>query len=68
MICDVLFSPLNFKTMKKYKVIEKRMSVVEYEIEAESEEAAKQLEGEIIDEQETDNYGYDLVSCEEIES
>lgn len=54
--------------MKKYKVIEKRMSVVEYEIEAESEEAAKQLEGEIIDEQETDNYGYELVSCEEIES
>lgn len=54
-------------TLKKYKVIEKRMSVVEYEIEAESEEAAKQLKGEIIDERETDNYGYDLVSCEEIE-
>jgi hypothetical protein len=34
----------------RYKVIEKRMLVVEYEIEAE-----------------TDNYGYDLVSCEEIE-
>ncbi len=52
----------------KYKVIEKRMLVVEYEIEAETEEKAKQLDGEILDEQETDNYGYDLVSCEEMES
>jgi predicted transcriptional regulator len=52
----------------KYKVIEKRISVIEYEIEAESEDVAKRLEGEIINEQETDNYGYELVSCEEIES
>ena len=52
----------------KYKVIEKRISVVEYEIEAESEKDASQLNGEISSEQETDNYAYELVSCEEIES
>lgn len=53
--------------MKKYKVIEQRLSVIEYYIEAESKEAAKQLDGEIISEQEIDNYGYDLLSCEEIQ-
>ena len=52
--------------MKKYKVVEKRISVIEYEIEADSAEAAEQLDGEIVDEHESDNYAYDLVSCEEM--
>ena len=49
-----------------YKVIEKRISVVEYEIEANSESDAKSLSGEILEETETDNYGYEIVSCEGI--
>ena len=49
-----------------YKVIEKRISVVEYEIEADSESDAKSLWGEILEKTETDNYGYEIVSCEEI--
>jgi len=51
----------------KYKVVEKRMIVVEYEIQAASEDDAQALIGDILHEQETDNYAYELVSCEEIE-
>ena len=50
--------------MPKYKVIEERQVTVEYEIEAENEEDAKQLQGTILDETETDNISYDLVSCD----
>lgn len=49
----------------KYKVKEKRMQVVEYIIEADTLEEAGRLEGIILDETETDNYGYELVSCKE---
>lgn len=52
--------------MPKYKVIEKRSVIVEYEIEADSEEHAKDLDGNIIDKIETDNYAEELISCEEI--
>jgi len=50
-----------------YIVKEKRTSIVEYEIEAVSEEAAKRLDGEILDETEIDNYAEDLISCREQE-
>ena len=50
----------------KYKVTEKRVCIVEYEIEANSREEAEQLDGEILEETETDNYAEDLISCEEI--
>ena len=53
-------------TMKTYKVIEKRTVVVEYEIEAESEKDACELNGNILDEQETNNYAEELISCVEI--
>jgi hypothetical protein len=49
-----------------YKVTEKRVSIIEYEIEAESEADAKALSGDILDETETDNYAYEIISCEEI--
>lgn len=52
--------------MKKYKVIEERISVIEHEIEAESLEAAEKCQGEILSSFEIDNYFHDLVSCEEI--
>ena len=52
--------------MKTYKVIEKRTVVVEYEIEAESEKDACELNGNILDEQETNNYAEELISCVEI--
>lgn len=50
--------------MKTYKVIEDRLVTVEYEIEAESEEDALRLNGTILDETETDNISYELISCE----
>lgn len=49
-----------------YIVKEKRTSIVEYEIEAVSEEAAKHLNGEIISETEIDNYSESLISCKEL--
>jgi hypothetical protein len=52
--------------MMTYKVTEKRVSIIEYEIEAESEADAKALSGDILDETETDNYAYEIISCEEI--
>jgi hypothetical protein len=52
--------------MPKYKVVEERLVTVEYEIEADSKENAESLDGEILDEYEIDNIGYELKSCEEI--
>lgn len=52
--------------MPKYKVVEERKSVVEYEIEAKCEADAKILNGDIISEQEIENYGYDLRSCDKL--
>lgn len=52
--------------MPKYKVVEERLVTVEYEIEADSKENAESLDGEILGEQEVDNIGYELKSCEEI--
>lgn len=49
-----------------YKVTEKRVSIIEYEIEAESEADAKALSGDILDEMETDNYAFEIISCEEM--
>lgn len=49
-----------------YLVKEKRSVIVEYEIEAVSEEAAKHFNGEIISEQEVDSYSESLISCKEI--
>jgi hypothetical protein len=49
-----------------YKLIEHRILVIEYEIEAESEAQARAGNGEILDEIETDNYAFELISCEEI--
>ena len=50
----------------KYEVTEERILVVKYIIEAESEEAAKKLDGEILSEEEIDNHGYHLKSCKEL--
>ena len=50
----------------KYKVVERRIVVMEYEIEAESEEDASKLNGTFLDETEIDNYAYELVSCKKI--
>ena len=50
----------------KFKLIEHRVSVIEYEIEAESEVEARAGNGEILDETETDNYALEIVSCEEM--
>jgi hypothetical protein len=51
----------------KYLVVEKRISIMEYEIEADSCKDAEALIGRIISEHESDNYAYDLVSCEPME-
>lgn len=50
--------------MPTFKVVEKRMVTVEYEIEADSIEDAKALDGNILSER----YGYELVSCEAIDA
>lgn len=52
--------------MKTYKVIEKRTVVVIYEIEADSEKDACELNGDILCEHERDNYAEELISCVEI--
>jgi hypothetical protein len=36
-------------------------------IDAENEQAAKSGQGEIVDEAETDSYGYEIVSIEEVD-
>lgn len=51
---------------KTWKVTEKRCQVVEYEIIAETYEDACKLNGEILYEQEVDNYADDIVSCKQL--
>ena len=53
--------------MPTYKVVEKRMVTVEYEIEADSSESAKVLDGNILGEYEIYNCAHELVSCEAID-
>ena len=50
----------------RFLVREKRVSVVEYEIEAKSQLDAENRKGEIEYEQEVDNYGDELISVEEV--
>lgn len=51
--------------MSCYRVIEHRMYEVEYLIEAKTEEEARQLNGDILEENEGDSWGYEVVRSEE---
>ena len=51
--------------MPKYTLKETRLVTVEYDIEAETEDDAKQLNGEILSETETDSIPYEILECNE---
>ncbi len=53
--------------MPKYRVVEDRISKVEYEIEADTQKDAEARNGNILTQMEIDNYGYELISCEEVD-
>ena len=48
-----------------YRVVERRMLEEEYLIEAENEQAARSLDGEIIEDNVGESAGYEIVSVEE---
>ena len=52
--------------MPRYLVIEHRMHKSGYLIDAESEDAAQGLDGDIVDEANTDDWGYEILSVEEV--
>ncbi len=54
--------------MPRYLVIERRALKWGYLIDAENEEAAGYLDGEIVSEAETDTWGEELLSVEEVAS
>jgi len=48
----------------QYTVHEHRMFDAEYIIEAETEDAARQLDGDILEESDSESWGYEVVSVE----
>jgi hypothetical protein len=52
--------------MPKFHVTEERAYKASYLIEAENEDAARQLSGEILDSNETDSWGERLLDIEEV--
>lgn len=52
--------------MPRYRVCERRALHNFTLIDAESEEAATKYDGDVLDECETDTWGEELVSCEEV--
>ena len=54
--------------MPRFKVAETRARRVEYLIDAESEDAARRLDGEIIEEGgDADDYGLEILSVEQVD-
>lgn len=53
--------------MPRYEVTEQRMYESIILIESDNEKDAELLRGEILDEVETDSYGYKLVSIEKVD-
>jgi Fe2+ or Zn2+ uptake regulation protein len=52
---------------KRYKVTERRAATVEYIVEADSQADAENLNGEILEESETDNWAVEMMGCEEVD-
>lgn len=53
--------------MPRYQVVEHRMHKSGYLIDAASEDDARGLNGDVIDEANTDDWGYEVLSVEEVD-
>jgi hypothetical protein len=54
--------------MPRFKVVEQRMYEATYLIDADNEQSARKLNGDIVVEDEApDSWGYDIVSVEEVD-
>jgi hypothetical protein len=53
--------------MPRFKVLEKRAYTHGVFIDAEDEEAASHFQGEIVEESETDSYGDEILSVEQVD-
>jgi len=51
---------------KRFKIVERRIQIVEYVVEAETEELAKKFEGEIESQDVVDGWGESVESCVEL--
>lgn len=52
--------------MPRFRVVEQRMYEVEYLIDADNADLARDLDGEIVEENPGDSWAYDMTSVEEV--